>query len=289
MLRPSKRLVIIGVAAAAIAAAAPALALSGHPTSAASATTKVATVADTESVRHLTLRSMPTGSVEFTLGTFGAIVAHVSVYGLTPGSTHTVEIDTPWRDDVVRFGTVTAGATGQAYATLTAHYWGDLPYGSRLVLRLGKVGNSSVADEAIARTGQLSLWPFGHWYGLSAVDVTSYGTNEGQLSGRATVSYNAAAHTITVTVTASGLTPGAHAAHIHVGSCRSQGPVAYMLMDFTADGHGRITHETRTVTGVMTAPPATGWYLNLHQGTSTTILANGQPTLAFRPLLCANI
>ncbi len=40
----------------------------------------------------------------------------------------------------------------------------------------------------------------------------------------------------------------------------------------------------------MTAPvPATGWYLNLHQGNSNNILANGQPTPDFRPLLCAGL
>ena len=32
-----------------------------------------------------------------------------------------------------------------------------------------------------------------------------------------------------------------------------------------------------------------GWYLNLHQGNSNNILSNGQPTINFRPLLCANI
>jgi hypothetical protein len=44
-----------------------------------------------------------------------------------------------------------------------------------------------------------------------------------------------------------------------------------------------------TVTGV-TSFPASGWYLNLHQGNSGNILdAAGQPTIFFRPLLCANI
>ncbi len=47
--------------------------------------------------------------------------------------------------------------------------------------------------------------------------------------------------------------------------------------------------QTRTVTGVTGPVPSTGWYLNLHQGNSNTILSNGQPTIAFRPLLCANI
>jgi hypothetical protein len=47
---------------------------------------------------------------------------------------------------------------------------------------------------------------------------------------------------------ADGLTPGAHAAHIHVGSCQSQGPVQYMQMDFTANGDGQINGEVRTLT-----------------------------------------
>ena len=53
-----------------------------------------------------------------------------------------------------------------------------------------------------------------------------------------------------MTLSASGLTPGAHAAHIHIGSCQSQGAVAYMLMDFNADSNGNIHNETRMVTGV---------------------------------------
>jgi hypothetical protein len=63
-----------------------------------------------------------------------------------------------------------------------------------------------------------------------------------------------------------------------------------MLMDFTADRFGIVSHEVRVVTGVTSAPPASGWYLNVHQGTSANILdANGNPTIFFRPLLCADI
>ena len=62
-----------------------------------------------------------------------------------------------------------------------------------------------------------------------------------------------------------------------------------VLQDFTADGNGTINHQTRVVTGVTTPLPASGWYLNLHQGDMNTILSNGQPTIASRPLLCANI
>ena len=42
----------------------------------------------------------------------------------------------------------------------------------------------------------------------------------------------------------------AHAAHIHIGSCQSQGAVKYMFIDFIADSHGNIHNQTRVVTGV---------------------------------------
>jgi len=62
-----------------------------------------------------------------------------------------------------------------------------------------------------------------------------------------------------------------------------------MLMDYTANSHGVISNETRTVTGVSAVELSGGWYLNLHQGNSSNILSNGQPTTLFRPLLCADI
>ena len=61
-----------------------------------------------------------------------------------------------------------------------------------------------------------------------------------------------------------------------------------MLPDLVADASGDI-HATRTVTGVSSAPPTSGWYLNIHLGNSNEILSGGSPTLAFQPLLCANV
>jgi len=90
-------------------------------------------------------------------------------------------------------------------------------------------------------------------------------------------------------VNASGFTPGAHAAHIHVGSCLSQGPVQYMLMDFTANADGQIVDQTRVIRHVTTPLPGRGWYFNLHQGNMRDILVNGRPTINFRPLLCGDI
>jgi hypothetical protein len=112
---------------------------------------------------------------------------------------------------------------------------------------------------------------------------------QGPLRGRTTVAYSPSRHTLTVTVTAAGLTPGPHAAHIHLGSCMSQGPVKYMLGDLVANRHGRIVHAVRVISNVTSPIPASGWYVNIHQGSTATILDNGQPTIFFRPLLCTDI
>lgn len=62
-----------------------------------------------------------------------------------------------------------------------------------------------------------------------------------------------------------------------------------MLKDLVASRRGRIARAVRVFTHVTTPIPAHGWYLNIHQGNSRNILSNGQPTIYFRPLLCADI
>ena len=222
-------------------------------------------------VVHLNLMSMPAGTVSLTTMPGGSDVVHVTMFGLTPGSSHTVKLHG------AAIGTLTADATGQVSAQFTT---GSIPDGARL-----KVLDGANGTDVIATTRPLNAGHGGS-YQLQAVEA---GFPAGSLQGRATLVYDPSAQTITVTLTASGVSPGPHAAHIHLGSCQSQGPVQYMLMDFTANGHGNIDHETRVVTGVTTPLPAAGWYLNLHQGDMNNILSNGQPTIEFRPLLCANI
>jgi Cu/Zn superoxide dismutase len=242
---------------------------------------------------HLTLSAMPTGTVAVSQTSDGHYRTRISAYGFTPGSAHTVEIDAPGAaGPVVRFGAVTANATG-VIDTTTDSVDTDtmLPSGSRFVIRLGNntgdFNRNAVAAEVMARSAVLSAKPYGAATALTAVDQSISGVDLGTLSGTATVTYDPNAHTLAVTLNARGLTPGNHAAHIHSGSCQAQGGVLYMLMDYTADGSGDVVNQTRTATGV-TSMPATGtWYLNLHQGDSNSILVNNQPALSFRPLLCA--
>jgi CHRD domain len=219
-----------------------------------------------KTVLYLDLGPMPQGMVMVGQG-----AVWVNAFGLTPGSAHAVELAGAY--GTTPLGTLTANAVGQASATFTTWQQGW----NRLVILDGAPGTAPIAV-----TSPLS---YGYARPLHAVEA---GFPVGSLQGYATLVYDPYRQTITITVTASGLTPGPHAAHIHVGSCESQCPVQYMLQDFIADGYGNIDHQTRVVTGV-TSLPATGWYLNLHQGNSNDILSNGQPTIFFRPLLCANI
>jgi Cu/Zn superoxide dismutase len=238
------------------------------------------------SVTHLQLQAMPQGSATFVWNAEGQLTVQVNASGFTPGSAHAVELLAPDGTAIAQFGTLTANGMGQVQATLTSTDTTPVPVGSHLEIlldtQMGAIASVPVAQTPAIASGQLG-------YQLHSVEVGPTGTSYGTPQGQATVAYDPQARTITVTLTASGLTPGAHAAHIHLGSCASQGPVQYMLMDFTADAQGRIVNQTRTVTGVTMPVPATGWYLNLHQGTSNNIVANGMPTVNFRPLLCANL
>jgi hypothetical protein len=229
---------------------------------------------------------MPAGTVTFGRRQ-GRLTVHAAMFGLTPGSSHSVNLLVPGHSGSIRFGWLTANSLGQANSTLLSHSSGQLPPGSRLLIHMG-IRGGRVSREPIAETSRLSH-PGRRSHRLIAVEVGRGGISFGTPQGRAAISYNAHRHTLTIAVSASGVTPGPHAAHIHLGSCMSQGPVKYMLRDLVANRQGRIVHAVRVFTNVTAPIPAHGWYLNIHQGNSGDILSGGQPTIFFRPLLCADI
>jgi hypothetical protein len=219
---------------------------------------------------ELKLSAMPTGTIMTGTTAAGQQFVDVDVYGLTPGSAHLVTLHAK------PIGTLTADATGQATQTFDV---AGIALFDRVRILDGGAGTHviAVSDATGPESGP---------YPLKAVEA---GFPAGSMHGWATLVYSPVRATITVTLSAWGVSPGPHAAHIHLGSCAIQGGVRYMMMDFKANGWGQINHETRVITGVTAAPPATGWYLNLHQGNSNNILSGGNPTINFRPLLCANI
>jgi hypothetical protein len=213
----------------------------------------------------------------------------LAAFGFTPGSRHEVAVSLG--GSLIPLGTLTATAAGaitwsgsissllqalqqQGIAPPTSG--GSTPSVRVVIL------NGGAGTPVIAETGMITG---AGTYALHAVEPGQGAINP----GTASISYDPAARTLSVTVDASGLTPGAHAAHIHSGSCQQQGAVVYALADFTASSQGAIAKETRTVTGVNAVKFGHGWYFNLHQGSSSTITANGKPTMSFRPLLCSDI
>jgi hypothetical protein len=106
------------------------------------------------------------------------------------------------------------------------------------------------------------------------------------------LTYDPVKKTLSVAVTASGLVPGtAHAEHLHRGSCASPKPLPagkleYPLDDLVASPTGT-AQETKVFPNVD--QNLSGWYLNIHLGSSDQLFQNGQPTLYFQPIICGEI
>ena len=235
------------------------------------------------------LGSMPAGTLTVHHTSGHGLSIGISAFGLTPGSSHEVGLSTALcaaSTGGSGVHVVQANGSGQ----LNAHFnvrGRKARNAASVSLLLGTPGASGggVSPKKVIACANIP----DPLQGTAQVPLKSklgWGSN---LSGSFSTTYDAAAQTLTVDVTARGFVPGsAHAAHIHAGTCQAQGGVVYMLPDLVADASGDI-HAVRTVTGVTTPPPPSGWYLNIHLGDSNHILSGGNPTLAFQPLLCANI
>jgi len=243
-------------------------------------------VPNVRTVKNLALGAMPAGTVTLGRDGSGNLTATFSAFGFTPGSQHAVVVKAPGTETLIPLGTFTANGVGQAdNVTVDSTYSGAFPTGGSLGIYNG-TGTGAVQMEFIAKAGPLT--GTGKAFRLITVSQSSTGQDFGVPRGHATIVYSPGAHTLTITVQATGVTPGLHAAHVHSGSCQSQGPVVYMIPDFRASLGGKV-NQTHVVTGVTGPIPPAGWYLNLHLGNSSQILSGGQPTIYFRPVLCANI
>ena len=220
------------------------------------------------------------------------VTAQLQMVGFTPGSSHAMHIHqgscASQGDVLVPFPDVTANDGGAIDTTVTS----SQP--SAAGLAAGTFLNIHLAPAAqLGGPGSLGYTP------ISCADITPAASTTVTMTpppqpgqhpqGSAKLTYDPAKQTLTVAATASGLVAGsAHAVHIHLGSCASQGAVKYPLNDLVASPTG--TAETTTVIqNVDQAPPASGWYVNVHLGSSSQIQQNGQPTLYFQPIICGNI
>jgi Cu/Zn superoxide dismutase len=264
------------------------------PSSTQSSTTTSATatgVAGSPVIVHL--GDQPSGTVTLSWDPQTKNVsAKMQMVGFTPASTHAMHIHqgscAAQGDVVVPFPDVTANDAGAIDTTVTS----SQP--SAAGLAAGTFLNIHLAPAAqMGGPGSLGYTP------ISCADITPAASTAVTMApppqagqhpqGSATLTYDPAKKTLSVAATASGLVAASdHAVHIHLGSCESQGAVKYPLNDLVASPAG--TAETTTVIqNVDQAPPASGWYFNVHLGSSSQIEQNGQPTLYFAPIMCGNI
>jgi CHRD domain len=236
----------------------------------------------------VTLGAQPTGTATLTWDPQTKnVTAKVQLSGVTPGSTHAMHIHkgpcTAMGDILVPFPDLTADTGGAINTTVTGTQPAPdgLTTGTSLNMHLGTTAQLGTA---------LGFTPIACGDVVPATPTTVTLAPVGQQpQGSADMTYDPGKKTLTVTTTASGLAPGSsHAQHIHLGSCAAQGEVKYGLDDLVASPTG--TAEKTTVVPNAEAPPASGWYLNVHLGSSSQILdQNGNKTLYFQPIICANI
>lgn len=277
------------IAAAAVAAS---VAACGSSSTQSSTTTSAATGVAGSPVL-IQLGNQPSGTVTLSWDPQTKnVTAKLQMVGFTPGSSHAMHIHqgscAAQGDVVVPFPDVTANDAGAIDTTVTS----SQP--SAAGLAAGTFLNIHLAPAPqMGGPGSLGYTP------ISCGDITPAAPTTVTMAplpqagqhpqGSATLKYDPAKKTLSVAAMAGGLVPAsAHAAHIHLGSCESQGAVKYPLNDLVASPAG--TAETTTVIqNVDQAPPASGWYFNVHLGSSSQIEQNGQPTLYFAPILCGNI
>ncbi len=240
------------------------------------------------------LTPMPTGTVAVTWdpGT-RLITAAVDMEGFTPSDTHAMRLypgscTEQGQPPSVPFPDISAnpGGSVRESVTSTTPQPNGIPGGTYLNIHLG-------SSAQLGRPGTLGYMP------IACADIPRTTPTHGpvqlmlrpttNLVSTATLTYNPGDRTLRVAVQASGLPPNSsHAVHIHSGSCMTQGDVLYPLPDLRADRSGRAS-VTTILHNIQSAPPARGWYLNVHMGAANEIQQGSTPTVLFAPILCGDI
>jgi hypothetical protein len=233
-----------------------------------------------------TLDHIPQGSVTLAWSSSTKVLTvGISMVGLGPNSTHPAHIHAG-----------TCANTGSVLYTLppvNANPHGDASVTSTVA---GVTGGIPATGWAINIHTGPGLTPADQYRPIACLDVsnpsnaaTFQGTFQpaagpgNDVTGTATLSLNPTAHTLGVSLTVQGLDPNTeHPAHVHQGSCQSQGPVIYPLPDLKSDASGAAS-VTYTFTGVTPTSIPGDWYVNVH---NTTALST---QVGFTPLSCGNV
>jgi hypothetical protein len=244
------------------------------------------------------LAAMPTGTATLTWDSnTSRITAQIQATGFTPRSSHALHLHPGSCADqdpapTIPFPDLVADTGGTALQTaVSGKEPAGIPPGFHLSIHLApdrQLGGST--DVGSTRIACGDIPPGTSAAGPVVVPLLAPARQQNTPDATATVRYDAATHSVRAEITAGGLSPdSAHAAHIHAGSCNAQGPEVYSLPDLQSDGGGNAT-GTATIADVESAPPATGWYVDVHMGSSSQIRGDdNSPTLLFAPVLCGDV
>lgn len=257
-------------------------------TPASSGTATSTSAASSSSTATATLKHTPNGTANITWDPASqGLTVKISLVGLAPSSTHPAHIHSgscaKQGAVVYPLQNVVADAHGVGSSTTVIKNVKPLqPTGWFLNVHNGPglspadqflpIVCSDLTFSNISPTSSLSVQvPLTAAPGSSASEVAS-GTAHLTLSGS----------TLTVKLTLTGLQPGtSHAAHIHAGSCESQGAVVHPLNNVVADSSGNY-NGTTTIKNVSSIP-SSGWYVNIHYST------NLSTQTGFNPIACGNV
>jgi hypothetical protein len=279
-------LALVGVAAATVAAC-------GSSSTQSSPSTSSASTVAAGSPITVAFTSQPSGTVTLSWDPQTKnVTATLKMSGFTAGSSHAMHIHQGSCDAqgnvLVPFPDVIADGAGAINTTVSSLQ----PYASGLTP--GTLLNIHLApSDQLGSPDSLGYTP------ISCADISPAASTTLTMAplpgpgqhpkGSAKLTYDPAKKTLSVTTTASGLPAGtAHAVHVHLGSCQSQGPVKYPLDDLIASPTGT-ADATTVIQNVDQAPPASGWYVNVHLGSMSQIQLNDKPTLYFQPIICGNV
>jgi CHRD domain len=246
------------------------------------------TGATTSNIASATLKHQPHGTATISWDpTRQGLTVKISLIGLAPGSTHPAQINSgscaKQGAVVYPLQNVVADARGVGTSTTTIKNVTKIPAsGWYIIVHNGP--NLSPSDQflpivcsnltrtTVSPTSSLSLQvPLNTAPPASASET---------VSGMAHLTL--AGSTLAVKLTLSGLQPNSmHAAHIHAGSCESQGAVVYPLKTIVADALGK-ANVTTTIANVSSIL-SSGWYVNVHHGTDMSTQTG------FDPIACGNV
>jgi Cu/Zn superoxide dismutase len=248
-----------------------------------------------------TLKRQPVGNANLSWDpTDHMLTAQLMLTGLAPSSVHPVHIDegscSSRSSSTPSSGNGTSTATKALYPLVnaTADSHGVINTSSKVSVPTGIPAKSwylevyngpglSAADQAMPiACGDIVNHDTSLRSSQSAQVPLQAPANAANQDAQGTAHLSLSGHTLTVQLTVTGLAPKTqHMVHIHSGKCASQGSVVYPLTTLSADASGKAT-STTTIQNV-TSIPATGWYVNVHNGTDLSTQTG------FDPITCGDV